>query len=196
MSGPEPKENLMSLGDRILWGMQQYKATEQGIILEVIPVESLGRPNTRPPTVVDQANLRLLAFTVDTDSVSFKFPIPWNLVSGSDLELQVVWTNDGGVDDNEKNVKVQMDYQISSEGTIIDGSHENSPQTIEDTYIYSPGWTEHRTGFMTIPSADFAGGFCVFIKLSFVTAQTVVLTGEPHLIGVCLRYTAHKVKTG
>jgi len=190
-----PQENLMNLGDRILWGMQEYKATEQGTITESVPAEALGRPNTNPPTVVDQANLRLLAFTLNTDSVSIKMPVPWDLVSGEDIKLCAVWTNDGGVDDNTKDVKAQFDYQTASEGDSVDGSHANSPKTINDTYTSASGWIEHHTAYVTIANADFSGEACIFIKISFITPDGVALTCEPHLIGICIQYLAHKVKT-
>ena len=156
---------------------------------ESIPVESLGRPNTNPPTVVDQDNLRLLGFTVNTDSVSIKLPVPADWVSG-DLKFNVIWTNDGGVDDLNKNVKVQMDYQVGSEGDVISGSHANSPKTVDDTYTSDSGWVEHHTGYMTIAEADFGDEFCVYAKFSFVTATAMALTGDPHMIGICIQYNA------
>ena len=156
---------------------------------ESIPVESIGRPNTNPPTVVDQDNLRLLAFTVNTDSVSFKTPKPADYISGT-LAVSAFWTNDGGVDDNGKTVKVSMSYQTASEGDVISGNHANSPKTIEDTYSSASGWVEHHTDYMEIAEADFVNEDCLFCKIMFVTPTGSALTAEPHLIGLCLRYLA------
>ena len=157
-----------------------------------IPVESLGRPNTNPPTVVDQDNLTLLKFTVDTDKVTLKLPVPTNIATGAALEFSVVWTNDGGVDDNGKNVKWQFDYQVGSEGDVISGNHANSPKTVEDTYASALGWVEHHTAYISIPNADFLGEECIFIKISAITAPATVLTCEPHMIGICKRYVRRR----
>lgn len=154
-----------------------------------MPVESLGRPNTNPPDVIDQANLRLLKFAVNTDSVSIKMVKPYDWVTGA-LELGVVWTNDGGVDDLNKNVRVQMDYQTGSEGDVIDGSHTNSPKNVNDAYVSNAGWVECHTDFMTMAQADFENEQCIYCKFSFVTAPDTILSCEPHMIGICVRYNA------
>ena len=154
-----------------------------------LPADQFGKPKTDPPEIVDQDNVTLYAFTLNDDKVTIKFPTPINYVSGS-LNFSVAWTNDGGVDDNGKNVKVQLDYQITAEGESIAGSHANSPETIEDTYASASGWIEHRTGYMSISSTDFTLDDCIFLKLSFVTPTGTALTCEPHLIGVCMRYLA------
>jgi len=160
--------------------------------IEAIPVESLGRPNTNPPTVVDQDNLTLLSFTVDTDKVTLKMPVPSDIAAGESLDFNVVWTNDGGVDDNGKNVKWQFDYQVGSEGDVISGNHANSPKTVEDTYDSALGWVEHDTAYISIPNADFLGKACIFIKISAITAPATVLTCEPHMIGICRRYVRQR----
>ena len=74
-----------------------------------LPADQFGKPQTDPPAIVDQDNVTLYAFTVDADKATIKFPTPINYVSGP-LDFSVAWTNDGGVDDNGKNVKVQLDY--------------------------------------------------------------------------------------
>ena len=157
-----------------------------------IPVESLGLPNTNPPTIVDQDNLTLYKFTVNTDKTTLKLEVPVDYTTGTDLTFLVVWTNDGGVDDNNKNVKWQLDYQVGTEGDVISGSHANSPKTVEDTYNSASGWVEHHTAVMTIAAADFLDKQCVFLKLSTVTAPATVLSCEPHLIGICFGYTARR----
>ena len=154
-----------------------------------IPVESIGRPNTNPPTVVDVGNLRLLEFTLNTDTVSIKISRPNDWVIGG-LNFYVVWTNDGGVDDNGKAVKVQMDYQTASEGDVITGSHANSPKTVEDTYPSATGAIEVHTDSMTIAQADFENEACIFCKFTFITPTGAALTCEPRMIGLCLQYNA------
>ena len=195
MSRPPNRETLKSLQDTIVWAAKTYKATEEGEILLSIEAEAFGRPAANTPTVVDQDNLTLYRFTVNTDFMTYKLPVPWELVTGEDIQINAVWTNDGGVDDNGKEVKVRIDYQTAAEGDAVSGSHANSPKTQNDTYTSASGWIEHHTGFMTIANADFTGKECIYIKISFITPDGVALTCEPHLIGICLKYVAHKVKT-
>jgi len=154
-----------------------------------LPADQFGKPKTDPPEIVDQDNVTLYAFTLNDDKVTIKFPLPLNYVSGP-LSFKVVWTNNGGTDDNGKNVKTQLDYQIAAEGEIIAGSHANSPKTIEDAYASASGWVDHRTGYMNIASTDFELGDCIFLKLSFVTPSGTALSCEPHLIGMCMHYLA------
>ena len=122
--------------------------------------------------------------------MTLKFPIPPDYVSG-DITFFVVWTNDGGADDDGLNAKWQLDYQTAAEGDAINGSHANSPKAIEDAYVGAVGWVEHHTAVMTIAAADFAGKLCIFLKFSAVTPAGAALTCEPHLIGVCYSYTAY-----
>ena len=156
-----------------------------------IPAEEFGRPFTNPPTVVDQGNLTLYAFTLNTDHMTFKFPVPSDYDSGG-LSFFVIWTNDGGIDDNGRNVKWQISYQVASEGDSVDGNHANSPKSVEDAYASALGWIEHHTGLRTIAHGDFIGKFCVFLDLSALTPTPPALTCEPHLIGVCFTYTARR----
>jgi len=155
-----------------------------------IPADEFGRPNTNPPSVVDIDNVTLYSFTLNTDKMTLKFPVPSDYASG-DITFFVVWTNDGGVDDNGKEVKWQLDYQTADEGDPINGSHANSPKVINDAYTSATGWIEHHTGIMTIAAADFAGKLCVLLKLSAITPDGVALTCEPQLIGLCYSYTAY-----
>jgi len=157
-----------------------------------ISSDEFGRPNVNPPTIVEQGNIILYSFTVDTDKIFFKYPIPSDYAEGS-LDFFAVWTNDGGVDDNGKNVKWQIDYQVAAEGDPVDGSHANSPKTIDDAYIGATGWIEHHTGVMSIAQADFDGKLCLYIRLMAITALPTILTCDPHLVGVCLSYSAQRM---
>jgi len=145
---------------------------------ESIPADEFGRPNLSPPDVVDQDNVTLYAFTVNTDSMTFKFPTPADLARGSNLDFIVLWTNDNGVDDNGKNVKWQLSYQTGSEGDPVSGSHANSPKTVEDAYTSDAGSIECRAAPMTIANADFAGETCIYIKLMAITAPATWQCGE------------------
>ena len=121
--------------------------------------------------------------------MTYKFPIPYDYVEG-DMVFNVVWTNDGGVDDLNKNVQWRLEYQVGSEGDVISGFHANSPKAIVDAYTSNSGWVECHAGAMTIAAADFAGEQCIFLRLMAITAPAVVLTCDPHLVGMCYTYTA------
>jgi len=155
-----------------------------------ISAEAFSKPAANSPAVVDQDNITLYSFAVNTSLATYKLPVPTDYASGG-LKLQVIWTNDGGVDDNGTNIKAQIDYQVSTEGEIVSGSHTNSPKNVEDAYTSATGFIDCRTAYMTIADGDFDADDCIFIKLSFVTAPAVVLTCNPHLIGICLQYTAY-----
>ncbi len=154
-----------------------------------LPGDNFGLPNVNPPAVVDQDNITLYAFTVDTDKMTLKFEIPPDY-GGGDIEIFVMWTNDGGVDDNGKNANWQLDYQTVVEGDVVSGSHANSPKSAEDTYASDSGWVEHHTDAMTIAAADFSGKHHIFLKLSAVTVAGDPLTCEPHFICMCFTYRA------
>lgn len=154
-----------------------------------VGANNFGRPNTDPPTVVDVDNITLYAFTLNTDKMTYSFPVPPDYNSGA-LHFSVVWTNDGNVDDNDKFAKWRLDYQTAAEGDVVNGSHANSPKSAEDEYDSDTGYIEHHTSWMTIASSDFAGEECIFIKISAVTPTGAALTCDPHLIGICIRYQA------
>ena len=153
-----------------------------------LPASALGRPNLNPPDIVTQDNTEMLAFTVGTDQIFFSWEVP-DEYAGGDLLLSAHWTNDGGVDDNGLDVKVQVDYQTYNDGDAISGNHANSPRDIEDTYTSASGWIMHTTGNITIPAADFAGEHIVAMKISFVAPAGGALTAEPHLLGFMLMYS-------
>ena len=100
--------------------------------VKTIPLAAdvFGRPNTNPPIVVDIDNLTLYAFTLNTDKMTLKFPVPWDYVSG-DIIFNVYWTNDGGVDDNGKFAKWQLDYQVGTAGDVISGGHTQPDRGLE-----------------------------------------------------------------
>jgi len=155
-----------------------------------LPADELGKPVANNPVVVDHDNVTLYSFTVNTDILTYKLPIPSDYASGG-LKLNVVWTNDGGSDDNDKNVKAQFDYQTATEGDAISGSHANSPKTVEDTYESASGWIEFHSDYVTIAEADFTDKFCIYVKISFVTPTPTALSCKPHLMGLCLQYMAY-----
>jgi len=152
-----------------------------------LPADEFGRPNTNPPDIVEIDNVILYEFSLNTDKMMFKFPVPSDYHEG-DFTFFVVWTNDGDTDDNGKDAKWRLDYQTSTMGDPINGSHANSPKEINDTYTSDTGWIEHHTGIMTIAAADFAGKLCIYLKVSAITPDGVALTCEPHLIGICYTY--------
>jgi len=155
-----------------------------------IPAEELGKGAASNPAVIDRDNVTLYEFTLNTDFLTYKLPVPSDYASGG-LKFNVIWTNDGGNDDNGKNVKAQFDYQTATEGDAINGSHANSPKTVEDTYASASGWIEYHSDYVTIAEADFTGEFCVYVKVSFVTPTPTALSCKPHFIGLCLQYTAY-----
>lgn len=150
-----------------------------------------GLPNTNPPTIVQQDNVELLKFTLNTDNLYFGWDTPTDYAGGN-LVIIVEWTNDGGVDDNTKTVKAQLGYQTFATGESVAGSHANSPKTIQDTYASASGWIMHETDAMTIAAADFSTAHGITMKLSFITPTGTALTSEPHLYGIGLYYTAYK----
>lgn len=155
-----------------------------------ISAEMLGKGAANNPTVVDINNVTLYSFTVNTDFMTYKLTIPTDYATGG-LKLNAVWTNDGNTNDNGKNVRLQIDYQVATEGDAVNGSHANSPKNVNDAYTSATGWIENDSDYVTIAEADFTGKLCVFVKVSFVTAPDTVLTCEPHLIGICLQYIAY-----
>ena len=194
---PNPENLIQEIGIAVSKNLldfnpRQVSGNSGATYLKTVKVEAdeLGKPAANNPTVVDQDNVTLYSFAVDTDFMTYKLPVPSDYASGG-LKFSATWTNDGGVDDSGKNVKAQFDYQTAAEGDTINGSHGNSPKQVEDTYTSASGWIEHRSAYITIAEADFTGKECVYVKVSFVTATATVLTGEPHLIGICLQYTAY-----
>ncbi len=150
-----------------------------------------GRPNTNPPGIVDQDNLTLLSFTVNTDKLTYEFDVPDDYAEGP-IDFHVEWTNDGGADDDGKNVKWQIDYQVGNVGDAISGSHANSPKTVEDTYASVLGWILHHTAVMSIGAADFDGKHAIYLKVSAVTAPATALSCEPHLTSLHMTYKAKR----
>ncbi len=155
---------------------------------EHIPAGTFGRPNTNPPEVVTVDNSLLLEFDVNTDIVHYEWEVPEHYVPGSDLVIMFHWTNDTGVDDNGKNIKLQISYLAVSDGDVMSGSHANSPKHIDDAYTSDLGSVFHSTGGITIPAADFAGKHEIQMKFMFVTADVTALTGKPRLDAMMITY--------
>lgn len=159
--------------------------------IEHVQAGKFGRPNTNPPDVVTVDNSLLLEFDVNTDITHYKWEISDHYVPGTDLTLMFHWTNDGGVDDNTKNIKIQIAYKPVTDGDVISGSHANSPRHIDDAYTSDLGSVFHTTGSITIPAADFAGKHQIEMKFMFVTADVTALTGKPRLDAMMLTYTEY-----
>lgn len=167
-------------------------APNQGTYMKMtlLSADAFGRPSVNPPAVITQDNLTMYGFTLNTDSIYVKYQMPTDYASGS-LMIYVMWTNDGGVDDNGLAVKWQIDYQISDTGEIVSGSHANSPRDVEDTYDSATGWLLYHTAAIMIPSTDFTDvDHMLFMKLSAVTPGGAALTCEPNLIGLHVMYRA------
>lgn len=158
-----------------------------------LDIDALTKPPVNPPTVVTQDNTIMLEFTVDTDELYKNFPVPDDYAQTGGLGFHVMWTNDGGVDDNGLNVKVQLSNQTSAVGDSIAGNHANSPKTTEDTYTSASGHILHRTEVMTIAHADVSGMNCVHVQIMFVTPAGGALTCDPRMLGMCVVYTAYQV---
>ena len=163
------------------------------IVRKHIGTGELGKVPVNPPAIVVNDNVKYLAFTVGVDRTFYTWKIPDNF-AGGDLDIQAHWTNDGDVDDLNKDVKVQVDYLAVDDGDSMAGSHANSPKTIEDTYTSALGWIRHTTGFMTIAEADFFTKHEIEIKISFVAPGGVALTCEPHLSALMLRFREYILK--
>lgn len=176
--------------------LKQYNIVIGGTYTKLLnlPADEFGRPNVNPPTVVDQDNLTLYRFTLNTDRLTAKLPPPSDYANGP-LEFNVVWTNDGGVDDNGRNVRWQIQYQVGSEGDVISGNHANSPKQVDDIYASALGWVEHHSNFMQIAGIDFLNEECIYVRFMAITPVAPALTCEPHMLGVCLRYKALRIPT-
>lgn len=168
-------------------GIRDLKSTYT--VVSSTGADLFGRPNLNPPTVVDIDNVTLYRFTLNVDRMTMKMPVPSDYNFGP-LSFGPIWTNDGGEDDNGRNVRWQLDYQVASEGDVISGSHANSPKTVDDTYASALGWVEHHAPFADIAEADFVGEQCLFVRISAITPAAPALTCEPHLIGICHMYRA------
>jgi len=157
-----------------------------------IPSLELSRPNTNPPAIVQQDNIMLMAFSVDTDVLYYTWLKPTDY-AGGDVNIAFGWTNDGGTDDNGLNVKARLDYQTFALGDPLDGSHASSPQYVEDTYTSDTGWILHKTGDITIGESALTGKNGLSFKISFVTPSGSALTCDPHLAFFHIEYTAYKL---
>jgi len=175
----------------IYFSPRQVSGSAGATYTKTVPIaaEVFSKPAANSPAVVDKDNVTLYSFTVNTSISTYKLSVPSDYASGG-LKISVVWTNDDDTDDLNNNIRAQLDYQVSSEGEVIDGNHDNSPKNVDDAYTSNLGSVDCRTDYMTIADADFNADDCIFLKLSFVDASVTVLSCNPHLIGVCLQYTA------
>jgi len=155
-----------------------------------LPVASIVLGPTNPPTSVDQDNLLMYKFTLNTDKLAFTIQEPYDYdeTHGTGLYIHIIWTNDGGVDDNTKNVKWQITYQTGDDGEVISGTL--GTLTVEDTYASASGWIMHTTAYMIIPHAHFHDAHELFILLQAITPGGVALSCEPHFIAIHLEYEA------
>jgi hypothetical protein len=162
-----------------------------------MPFEEFGRPPTNPPTLEVAGNVILGIFTLDTDQAFMKFPIPaFDYAGAGGISIQVVWTNDGGVDDNGKNVKFQLNYQVATEGDDVSAEASGSPLTIEDTYTSDSGYIEHHTDWVNVSHSELQGKYCLFVKLMAVTPSGTALTCKPRVVGVCFKYRSNIIQGG
>jgi len=185
MSRPENRENLQSLQDTIVWAASEY-GVATGTVTENIDVTSLGKNPTNPPVEGFIDNVYVMIFTVGTDKVHKNLFKPSTYQGTDGLKLSYVWTNDGGVDDEDTNVKGQITYKTTTMGDSLSGN--TGTLSIEDTYTSATGHIEHKSGYMTIPHADLVDKECIFIQFSFETPSGAALTCEPRLIGICITY--------
>ena len=130
----------------------------------------------------------------DTESVFLNWEIPGDY-AGGDLEIMIHWTNDGGVDDNGKNIRWQVNYQTVADDGSIAGDHANSPEVIDDTYTSATGHLFHTTVMAAVAAADLVGVHEVHIRLTALIAAPVQLTGESQFIAMMLVYDAWSVVT-
>jgi len=158
---------------------------------EHLPAGALGRPNTNPADPIAVDNTLLMEFDVDTDMLHFTWDVSEHYVTATDLMVRFHWTNDGGVDDNGKNVTAQLSYVAFNAGETVAGNHANSPRTVNDAYTSDAGSISHTTPDITIPAADFAGKHHIHFMVMFVTAPATALTGKPRLDAMELEHTEY-----
>jgi len=185
MSRPDNRENLQSLQDTIVWAASEYGVVT-GTVVENIDVTALGKNPTNPPAEGFIDNVYVMVFTVGTDKVHKNLVKPASYQGTGGLKISYVWTNDGGVDDEDKNVKGQITYKTTTVGDSVSGN--TGTLSVEDTYTSALGYIEHKSGYMTIPHADLDGKDCIYIQFSFETPAGAALTCDPRLIGICITY--------
>lgn len=149
-------------------------------------------PAAGAPAVNVQDNTVMLGFNQnDSESIFMSWAVPTDY-AGGDLSMTIHWTNDGGVDDNGKNVRWEINYQtVVSPGGSIAGDHANSPKLLNDTYTSATGHLEHTTGTATIAAADFALAHHVHIRLTALVAAATQMTGDSQFLEMELEYTAY-----
>ena len=175
----------MSLQDTIVWAAAEYGVISSTVALNIDAI-ALGKNVTNPPADDFIDNVFILKFTVGTDKVHKNIHKPSDYQGELGLNFSYIWTNDGGVDDQNKDVKGQIAYQVSNTGDVVSGTLDTI--SIEDTYTSASGYVEHQSDVMNIPHADFTDETCIYITFSFEAPAGTALTSEPYLIGICLSY--------
>jgi len=149
-------------------------------------------PAAATPNIVAQDNAIIFFFNQNgSEHVHLRWPKGARNYAGGDLKIFAHWTNDGGVDDNGKNVRWEISYQVVTSGGSIAGNHANSPKTINDTYTSDTGHLEHTSPAATIAAADFASAHGIIMKFTAIVPADTALTGEAGLLGFALEYEAY-----
>lgn len=156
----------------------------------VIPVTNFGKPPTNPPAVIIFGITVALEFTVDTDKAYVVQHIPNDYVSGTDIDLNLIWTRSStGSDDSTKMVKWQIKWITASVGANLNSGE--TTETIEDTYDSSDTSSQimYRTGNIVIPASSISSGDCLIFEIKAITPSGTALS-DPALVAMCLTYTA------
>ena len=148
-------------------------------------------PAAGAPNVQVQDNTVMFSFNQNDTEDAY---LSWRVASdyaGGDLTISIHWTNDGGTDDNGKNVLWEVNYQSMTDGDAVSGSHANSPKTAADTYTSASGRIFHTTPDMVIAAADFASKMQINFQLTALAAAPTQLTGESQFVSMMLSYKAY-----
>jgi len=155
-----------------------------------------GKPVTNPPTVSIFGICQALEFTVGTDKAYYKFHMPCDWVSGTDVLISVHWTRSStGGDDSTKTVKWQL------KNLVINGTSENChtgevTDAVQDTYDSSSTTDQivYETDDMTITAAEIdSANDIIIVELMAVTPTGTQLT-DPAAVGLCITYTEYQVR--
>ena len=166
------------------WGRGRYTHREH------LGVGTFRIPAAGAPANNVQDNTAMLGFNQnDTEDAYTSWEVP-SRYAGGDLGVQMHWTNDGGIDDNGKNVRWEVNYQTMDDGDSVAGNHASSPKVIDDTYTSATGYLMHTSPMAAIAAADFAAAHEIRIRLTALAAAPVQLTGESQLTGILLMYDA------
>lgn len=141
---------------------------------------AIAGPAANPPARVLYGITPALEFTLNTDHIGYKLNIPDDYVTGTDIEIRVVWTKSTTTDDQSaKFAKWQLKYLPfecdenvnSAEATLT--VEDEYPSAVTDTQLAA------CSGNMTIPSASIAAGDIISLQLMAVTPAGTALDDEP-----------------